>query len=200
VKRAKLTHWLHRRRCAESGFLGAVPLPDSSRELGAIGEVTAIPRQQWMHLLKTRREAGKLNGSEYDPVIGQDLGLDEGTPYGVMCALQRPEGPGQPTFFVVPRRGVYEPDPSPPLPPGFQVRDTTAPGAPPLGRVVAVIQTFVWPLVRPHACPEFVRYRAGLTPEEHKKRREWLHRWKLGAAVAIGVAVLGALLNEWIGG
>jgi hypothetical protein len=74
-------------------------------------------------------------------VIGQDLGLDEGTPYGVMCALQRPEGPGQPTFFVVPRRSVYEPDPSPPLPPGFQVRDITAPGAPPLGRVVAVIQT-----------------------------------------------------------
>jgi hypothetical protein len=48
VKRAELTHLLHRRRCAECGFLGAIPLPDSSRELGAIGEVTAIPRQQWM--------------------------------------------------------------------------------------------------------------------------------------------------------
>lgn len=184
------------------GFLGAVPLPDSSRALADLGEVTAVPRQQWKHTLRTAREMGKLHGSEYNPVIGEDLGLDKGTPYGVMCGLRRPEGPDQPTFFLVTRRSVYEPDPAPSLPPGFQVRDGSEPGAPQLGRVVAVIQTFVWALVRPHACPEFMRYRAGLTPHEHKLRREWLHRWKLRAAVTIGATVLGGLvtlLTWWLG-
>lgn len=197
MKGVELKNRLYHRRCMNCGFLGAVPMPESSRTLADLGEVTAGPRQQWMHRLKTQREA-KLNGSEYDPVMHQDLGLDEATPYGVMCGLRRPEGPDQPTMFIVPRRSVYEPDPAPPLPPGFQVRDTTSPGVPPLGRVVAVIQTFVWPLVRPHACPEFTKYQAGLMPEEHKKRREWLFRWKLGAAVTIGVVVLGGVL-KWLG-
>ena len=199
VRRTELRNRLYHRRCMDCGFLGAVPLPDSGRALPDLGEVTAGPRQQWAHMLRTARERHKLHGSEYDPVMGQDLGLDEGTPYGVMCGLRRTEGPDQPIFYNVPRRSVYEPDPVPPLPPGFQVRDMEAPGAPPLGQVIAVIQTFVWPLVRPHACPGLMRYHGGLTPNEHKKRREWLHRWKLGAVLTVGIAFLGALLKWLVG-
>jgi hypothetical protein len=95
----------------DCGFLGAVPLPESGRTLRDLGEVTAGPRQQWAHLLRTAREMGKLHGSEYDPVTGQDLGLDEGTPYGVMCGLRRPEGPDQPTMHIVGRRSAYETGP-----------------------------------------------------------------------------------------
>ena len=39
-----------------------------------------------------------------------------------------------------------------------------------------------------------MKYKAGLTPAEHKARREWLFKWKLGAAVTVAVALLTALL------
>jgi hypothetical protein len=131
--------------------------------------------------------------------MGQELELDESTPNGVACSLGRREG-SRSTFHIVPRRSVYEPEPAPPLAPGFQVRDTGAPGSPPLGRVVAVIQTFVWPLVRPHACPEFARYHAGYTPAEQRTRRETRRRWMFEAALAIGGIIVGAILAAWLGG
>jgi hypothetical protein len=189
---------LYRRRCAGCGFLGAVSLPDSSRALADLGEVKPMPRQQWMYSLRTAREMGKLHGSEYDPVMGQDLGLDEGTPHGVMCGLGRPEGPHQPTFVMPMRKesGVLPRDPGP----GFVIRvpDSTVPS--PFGRVVAAVQTPVWPLVRPHSCPAFMKYREGLTPAKHVTAREGGRRWRRDALVALGGVALGALLKWWLGG
>jgi len=184
----------------DCGFLGAAPLPDSSRALAELGEVTAVPRQQWAHTLRTTREMGKLHGSEFDPVMGQDLGLDEATPFGVTCGLGRPEGPRQPVFFLVRPRSVYEEGPAPPLPPGFQVRDTSTAGSGPLGRVTAVIQTFVWPLARPHSCSAFMPYRPGLSPAQHIDRREGTRRWWRQAVVGLVGIVLGVLLTRWLGG
>ena len=200
MKRAEAKNRLYRRRCMNCGFLGAVPLSDSSRALADLGVVKPMSRQQWAHALRIAREMGKFHGSEYDPRMVQNLGLDEATPFGVMCGLGRPEGPLQPTFFLVQRRSVYEPTPEPPLPPGFQVREATPPGDPRLGRVIAVIQTFVWPLVRPHACPAFMKTREGLTPAEHAAAREGARRWKRDAVVVFIGIVLGALLNRLLGG
>jgi hypothetical protein len=200
VNRAELSNRLHHHRCGECGFLGAVARPGSSQALADLGEVEPTPRRLWLHKLRTAREGGKLQGSEYDPSRLQDLGLDDATPYGVMCGLRRPEGPLQPTFVQPSRVGGELPSGVP----GVIIRDPSAPSSGTglgslLGKAVAAVQTPIWPLVRPHACRRFVTYQEGLTPEEHKARSEWLHRWKLGAWLAIGLALLGAVL-KWLGG
>lgn len=110
-----------------------------------------------------------------------------------MCGLGRPEGPRRPTFMM-PRRkgsGVLPDDPGP----GFVIRDFPE-GSGVFGRVIAAVQRPIWPLVRPHACPDFTRYRSGLTAPEHIERREWLSRWKLGAVVAVVAAAIGALVTK----
>jgi hypothetical protein len=43
-------------------------------------------------VLRDARKAKRLNGSEYDPVMGQNLGIDSGAPFGSMCGLGRPQG------------------------------------------------------------------------------------------------------------
>jgi hypothetical protein len=195
----ELQRRLYRRRCMDCGFLAAVARPDSSLALVDLDEVKPMPRQHWAHALRVAREMGKLQGSEYDPTMGKDLGLDEGTPHGVMCGLGRPEGPDRPTFVMPPRRRRNPETPPPPPGPGFVIRDPSQPGEASLsgflGRVVAVVQTPVWPLVRPHSCPAFMKYREGLSPAEHVAAREGARRWKRDAVLTVGGVVLGAFLT-----
>jgi hypothetical protein len=159
-----------------------------------LGEVTVGPRQNWAHALRAAREADRLHGSEFDPVMGQDLGLDKGTPFGVTCALGRPEGP-ESVFSLVERRSAYEEDPAPPLPAGFPIREKSTPGHGPLGRVIAVVQTFIWSLVRPHSCPSYMKYREGLGPAGHVEAREGMRRWKRDAIAGFVGIVVGAFLD-----
>jgi hypothetical protein len=199
MNRTELKNRLYHRRCVNCGFLGAVRLPDSSRALPDLEEVTANPSMYWKRLLQDARQMGKLHGSEFDPVMGQDLGLDEVTPHGVMCGLGRPEGLHNPVFFMVPPRSSNEGEPAPPLPPRFQVRETTDLSRG-IGRVIATIQTFVWPLVRPHTCPAYLKYREGLTPVQHVEWREGVRRWRRDAVVGLVGIALGVVLNRLLGG
>jgi hypothetical protein len=198
----ELKNRLFRRRCANCGFLGALEDPDSSRALPDVGEVTEEHRQRWRHRLITAREMGKLHGSEYDHRMGQDIGFDPETTFGVVCSLGRPEGPSYAQFRVPGRRESLDEFTARASQSDYiiRVKDPSYPS--PFGRPIAMVTTFVWQLVQPHSCPAFMKYRAGLTPAGHQSRREWLYRWKLGAAVTVGVAVLGAfvtLLTWWLG-
>lgn len=185
------------------GFLGAMPRPDSSTALADLGEVTAEYRQRWEHALRTAREMKKLHGSEYDPTMGQDLGIDSGTPFGVMCALGRSEGPGRPTFHV-PGRRETQAEFMQHRSEGFIIREPDASLPSPFGRVVGVVQTFVWPLVRPHSCQAFMRYKAGLSPAQHVDAREGVRKWRKRAVVGLLTVVLGSLatvlFTRWFGG
>ncbi len=87
MNRARLANQLIHHRCMNCGFLGALPRLDSSRALADTGEVTEQHREQWRQRLRTARETKKLQGSEYDPVMGQDIGYDAGTSFGVVCTL-----------------------------------------------------------------------------------------------------------------
>lgn len=190
---------LYRHRCGECGFLGALPRPDSSRALPDAAEVAEEHRQRWRHRLRTEKEGGNLNGSEYDPRMGQDIGYDAGTPFGVLCTLGQPQGPTYAQFQVPGRRETVEEFMRRVSPNAHIIREPDPSSPSPFGRMVGTVTTPVWPLVQPHACRRFMKYRAGLTPAEHKTRREWLFRWKLGAAVAVGVALLTALLKLMTG-
>lgn len=194
---------LFRRRCANCGFLGALEHPNSSRALGDdVGEVTEEHRQRWRHRLATARETGKIQGSEYDPRMGQDIGFDPGTTFGVQCSLGRPEGPSYAQFRVPGPRESLEDFTARASESEYIIRVKDPSYRSPFGRPIAIVTVPVWPLVQPHACPAFMKYREGLTPAGHQSRREWLYRWKLGAAVTVGVAVLGAvvtLLTWWLG-
>lgn len=87
---------------------------------------------------------------------------------------------------------------------GYVIREPDPQSRNPFGRVVAVVQIFVWPLVRPHSCPEFMRYRPGLSPVKHVEAREGARRWKRDALMTLGGVVLGAFLGAflqwWLGG
>ena len=198
MKSAELKNRLVRHRCMNCGFLGTVAKPDSSRALADLGEATEEHRQQWRGKLRTAREAGKLGESEYDPTMGFDLGIDSGAPFGVMCALGRPEGPR--TAFHVPGWDETQDDFMKHRSEGFIIREADPPSRSPFGRVIGVAQIFVWQLVRPHACWEFMTYRAGLTPAEHVATREGTRRWRRDAIVGFAGVVLGALLKWWLGG
>ncbi len=195
MNRAELKNRLIRHRCVNCGFLGALPRPDSSRALADAGEVTEEHRQQWRHRLRTAREMGKLHGSEYDPRMGQDIGYDAGTSFGVLCTLGQPQGPRYAQFQVPGKRESMDEFLKHVSRDAFIIREADPTSPSPFGRVVGTVTTPVWPLVQPHTCRRFMKHRAGLTPADHKARREWLYRWKLGAAVAVGVALLGAFLK-----
>jgi hypothetical protein len=150
----ELRNRLFRRRCVNCGFLGALELPDSSRALPDVDEVTEEHRQRWRHMLATAREMGKLQGSEYDPRMGQDIGFDPGTPFGVLCSLGRPEGPRYAQFRVSgPRESLddFMKHTSDNREFVIRVRDPSHPG--PFGRPVGTVTTFVCQLVQPHAWP-----------------------------------------------
>jgi hypothetical protein len=213
VRRYKRATWtlkirLYRRRCLNCGFLGGVATPDDSRELAKLSEVKPMPREQWSNRLHAARAAGTLRGVEYDPTMTPDLGLDKSTPYAVMCALGRPEGP-EAKFARARTRYRVSGLPVPPLSPGYIVRDPSRQSSEPglrglLGAPIASIQNFVWDLVRPHACPAFMRYREGLTPAEHVTAREGARRWRRDAIFGLVGIVLGALVagfvSAWLGG
>lgn len=195
MNRRRLMNWLRHHRCARCGLLGAVAGPNSSRALPDLGEVAAQYRRQWMHKLKDARDRKHLRGSEYDPVMGQDLGIDKSTPFGVMCGIGRPEGPRGPMFFV-PGEGnedmAY-------ATPGYIIREPDPSSRSPFGRVVAVVQTHIWPLVQPHTCPRFRRYRDGLSPAQHIDEREGVRRWRRDLIAALIGIVVGAFLQRLLG-
>ena len=198
----KLRIRLYRRRCMNCGFLGGVARPDDSRELAKLSEVKPSPRQDWSNRLHAARAAGRLGRVEYDPTMSPDLGLDESTPYAVMCALGRPEGP-EAKFARGRRRYRNSGLPVPPLSPGYIVRDPSRQSSEPglrgmLGAPIASIQNFIWDLVRPHACPAFMNYREGLTPAEHVTVREGVRRWRRDAIVGLVGIVLGALVTALV--
>lgn len=193
VRRRILRTRLHPSRCHRCAWLGFYERPGGAT--GPVGDLLELPvgaRSQLEGQLTNARRAGRIS-HEYDFRRQNDLGSADWLTGGVRCYLG--EARGARSMWAV--RGtqatgkfldlwgdsgavVNEPDPD-------------YPG--PLGNVIAVVQTFVWPLVRPHNCPHFTRHHPGLAPREVSawKERRSAHRWKALGVVVGAVATIAAV-------
>jgi hypothetical protein len=151
---------------------------------------------QWRRRLLDARRMGQMIGSEYDKSRSQDLGSEGGSAFGVACGLGQPQaastvwtrpGPRQTTSEFLNQGHA-----------GTLVRVADPSARSPFGRVVGVAQTFMWMLVRPHECPQFMRHRPGWTPSKHLEQRwrQWAMRVIVGAfATALASAAVAGLVT-----
>jgi hypothetical protein len=153
--------------------------------------VTAGYRTSFEGALTSSRLAGRIKGNEYDPRVGQHIGIADWLYGGVKCGIGdfrdgvtawAVPGPRESTagFLRMNHSGAL-----------VRVQDASAPG--PLGASKGVAQTIVWNVVRPHDCPHFIKHRPGLTPCEHVQRRENAQR-RLRVSIRNGLLSIGASL------
>jgi hypothetical protein len=122
-------------------------------------------------MLGNARAAGRIKGDEYDPRIGQNLGTVDWLYGGVKCGVGDHRGASTSWAVPGPRQSNHEfmsmwrND-------GALVTEPDPDSSGILGQVRGVAQTFLWNLVRPHDCENFIEHRPGLTPSQHVQLRE----------------------------
>lgn len=187
---------LYRSRCYKCGLLGLQPIPrrDEAIRITDLRELTISDRNRTDHALKSARPDWPTR-REYDYRKHSDLGRAEWIQGGVTCGVFHPNGPRF-SYTTPELMGDLWPQALNDGAAVIRVPDLTAP----LGsRIVAVVTTFLEPLVKPHDCNRYRKYRPGRSPAEHvNERRERLRT--LFTAIGVAGAVLGgvAALIKWL--
>ena len=182
---------LYRRRCYKCGLLGLQEIPPpagtSDFDIEDLREFKTQDRNLVDQARKSLRQEWPRR-REFDYRKHNNLGQADWIKGGVTCGVSDPRGPN--FSYTTPELmgEIWRQR----LDDGAIIRVTDL-SAPMGSRVVAVVTTFLEPLIKPHDCEHYRRYRPGLSPSAHiKEPRERIRTLlqAIGAFVGIvGIAV-----------
>lgn len=184
-------------RCHSCGLLGFYTDPEMRD--GSMDRLLELPTGQRSTLggeLGNARKAGRIK-HEFDFRQQPDLGRVDWLQGGVRCGVGDHRGPRS-TWSIRRDQDVRE----------FlamwgdngavvTIDDPESRGI--LGNVIGVVQTFRWPLVRPHDCPYFMKHVPGRTPHEHIELRESRRSARIKNAIYLAAAILAAAVALIVG-